>query len=181
MIGVTGKIRLYCSDSVKCGIVGGTLGDNEPVSNIAGYTGIGVLTIISPREDPSDDPGELVWTEQLYSQTNPNYQRPTDPSKLGDRYAHHRKFTLAPVEDLQDCNALLSALRNLATPSATTTGTEKKSPPLQKKYLIVVNPRSGPKRNAAKLCEQIVQPIQRPHCCDVCVTPIASRRERMLP
>jgi sphingosine kinase len=157
---------------------------NEPLSEIAQDTqGSAVLTMYSyPRKDPS----QSSWSNwcgitSFTPKPNPSYQRPADPSKLGDRYAHHRQFTLAPAEDLQDCNALLTALRNLATPSAASTTTEKSSSP--KKYLIVVNPRSGPKRNSAVLCEEKVQPMleQAGIQCDVCVTTHAHHaEERML-
>lgn len=163
---------------------------NEPLSEIAQDTqGSATLTIFSyPRKDPS----ETSWANwcgisSFNPKPNPSYQRPADPSKLGDRYAHHRKFTLAPTEDLQDCNALLAALRNLAIPSAASTTTtidnDNSSSPI-KKYLIVVNPRSGPKRNAAVLCEQQVQPMleQAGIQCDVCVTTHSHHaEERMLP
>jgi sphingosine kinase len=149
---------------------------NEPASEIAQDTqGSALLTIYSyPRKDPSKSTW-LNWCgiTNFIPKPNPSYQRPADPSKLGDRHAHHRRFTLAPAEDLQDCNAVLTFLRDLATTT----------PKQVKKYLIMVNPRSGPKRNAAVLCEQQVQPMleQAGIECHVCVTTHARHaEERML-
>jgi sphingosine kinase len=189
MIGVDWQVQLSCTTGTPEQVRAtseGRSATNEPLSEIAEDTqGSAVLTMYSyPRKDPS----QSTWSNwcgitSFTPKPNPSYQRPADPSKLGDRYAHHRHFTLAPAEDLQDCNALLTALRHLSTPSsaASTTTTDKSSSP--KKYLIVVNPRSGPKRNAAVLCEEKVQPMleQAGIQCDVCVTKHAHHaEERML-
>lgn len=160
---------------------------NEPATDTLQDTqGAAVLTIYSyPRKDSS----QTTWMNwcgvtSFTPKPNPHYERAVDESttKLGLRYAHHRRFTVAPAEDLGDCNTLLTALRKLAN----TNGNNNVKNDVNagtKRYLILVNPRSGPKRNAAVLCEQHVQPMleQAGVDVDVCVTTHARHgEERML-
>lgn len=74
------------------------------------------------------------------------------------RHAHHRTLT---VNNDSNPSKLVDALRHLAT------GITK-----ERKLLVVVNPKSGPKRNAASVAENTVLPIlEQAHCdCEVRTT-----------
>jgi len=151
-----------------------TRASNEPATNDLRDTQ--AAAVLSIYAYPRRDPAMATWFHwcglTAYTpQPNPHYQRPDDSSsKLGPRYAHPRLFTLAPSEDLADCNALLSALRALAVGQPIDKQQQQRSS--TKKYLIVVNPRSGPKRNSAAIAEQQVQPMleQAGIEVEICVT-----------
>lgn len=143
---------------------------NEPTTDgLADSRGSALLTLfVYPRKDPSKPSFLNRYGVTTYKpKPDPKYARPTADtlSKLGFRHAHHRTFKLAPTEDLQDCSTVVAALRKLCSsqqPSAVS--------PLR--YLIVVNPQSGPKRSGGKLCETQVQPMleQAGIEVDVCIT-----------
>jgi hypothetical protein len=143
---------------------------NEPPSDLlVDRQGSAVLTIFTyPRKDPSQNSFLTSCGITAYrpKTPNPSYTRPTDLSKMGQRSAHPREFIVAPAEDMQDLTTLVVSLRMLAT------GGRVERPPT---YLILVNPRSGPKRNGETLAKTIVQPMlaQSGVQSDICVTSYA--------
>lgn len=82
----------------------------------------------------------------------PNYQRPAESTTVGpypqygNRYAHHRSLKLVPMEDLYHVNRVVTALKQLLS-----------SQNKRLKYLVLVNPRSGPKKNGVSMYENVVK------------------------
>lgn len=119
-----------------------------------------------PRQDPNQTSSwsmsYLLGRSSSYrTKPNPNYTRPSNDvlSKWGGRVAVHHTFQLAPAEDLKKATVLVNALRQLATQQTQTF-----------KYLVIVNPNSGPKKNAAiKICNTVVQPMLEQAGIDVTV------------
>lgn len=109
----------------------------------------------------------------------PHYQRPSVSTtvgpypQFGDRYSHHRSLRLVPVEDMFHVQRVVLALKQLATPhdphntivSTTTTlnndttNIKKKQQNNRLKYLVLINPMSGPKKNGVFVYNDIVKPI----------------------
>jgi hypothetical protein len=58
-------------------------------------------------------------------------------TKYGHRYQHHRRFTVAPVEDFSDISAMVNAIRNLASPSGSDSSCN------ERRLLVISNPKSG--------------------------------------
>jgi len=79
---------------------------------------------------------------------NPSYVRKT--TGMGVRSAFSRKFVLSPSEDLQDASAVASSLQKMCS---------KPRADRFKKYLVLVNPMSGPKRNGVDLATKTVEPM----------------------
>jgi sphingosine kinase len=128
---------------------------NEPPSDqLVDRQGSAVLTVYSyPRRNPAHGSWIKRWCGLKASSrpppNPPTYDRASlDPSKLKERIAHHRRFLLAPSEDLRDANLMLQALRQLATGDAS-----------ERSFLVIVNPVSGPRKDAAKVYEQSVRPM----------------------
>jgi len=75
-------------------------------------------------------------------------QECSDTSKsskcVGQRYPHHRRFTIAPAEDLTDLFILVNAIRKLSQPKSPLKST---AAPLdeEERLLVIVNPCSGRK------------------------------------
>jgi sphingosine kinase len=114
-----------------------------------------------PNEQVQDTQGQAVLTLYTYprepktkcKKTNssprrrPKYERPTDLTGLGNRQAQPLSFLVTPQEDLQECSELVSSLKQAAGILES------------QKYLIIVNPCAGPKRNGEEICKTIVQPM----------------------
>lgn len=151
---------------------------NEPPSDqLRDLTGKAKLHVyVYPRFDSS----KVTWSRWFFNgfsslsalqgSPDPRYKRSANPTKLGPRYAHHRSFTVAPVEDLKQVTDLVLALRKLATRHQKT-----------RKFLVILNPFSG-KKNGATVFSKIVQPmlIQASIEWEVCSTTHANHAtERM--
>jgi diacylglycerol kinase family enzyme len=113
---------------------------------------------VYPRRDPAT---VSLWNRCRLSSyqppPTPAYERPTDFSHHGARYVHHRVLTFAPAEDLHHARQLVAALQHISRRCVSKTTTRMPSPPPH--YLLIVNPRSGPKRNAVTIAETLVIPV----------------------
>lgn len=72
----------------------------------------------------------------------------TTPVKYGHRHAAIRRFHVAAAEDFSNISTVVRAIRQLAG-----------NHPHAKPYLVLINPKSGPKKNAEKVFDQLVQPM----------------------
>ena len=126
--------------------------NNEPLSEIPFDTqAAAVLTIyVYPRRDLTQQGLFYDWCGLAHHRPPVTLTTVTEPSKLGHRYACHRRFEVAPAEDFSAVSTLVRAIRKLACVPTMDR---------QRKLLIVVNPRSGPKKNGAQVCETIVSPL----------------------
>jgi hypothetical protein len=73
---------------------------------------------------------------------------------IGQRYCHHRRFTVAPSEDLTDLSILVNAIRKLSQPNkllATSLDEEER-------LLVIVNPCSGQKMGVSEY-EKMLLPM----------------------
>lgn len=154
---------------------------NEPSTNaLVDRQGSAILNMYCyPRVDPSQK-SWMNWmgVTSYRPRRNPQYTRTSKHQKV-PRVKQTRSFRLAPSEDFQAANQVLSALRHLATPH---TLPRNDGTPL--KYLILINPRSGPKRNGLEVCRKTVQPMLEQAGIDVhlCVTEYANHgKDRMTP
>ena len=106
---------------------------------------------------PQQDPSQLTWAQRwgLTSSTNNNAPNPTSlshRSALGRhaRVAQHRRFVVAPAEDLQTVSRVAAVLQQYITGRSSSSAV---------RHLILVNPRSGPRKNAVTIAETVVQPM----------------------
>ena len=161
--------------------------DNEPATDTLRDTqGLAVLEIFCyPRKDPSMG-SYYGSSSSKISLVCGKRKKPPTPQQmieaiqvqqnstkhLGHRQAEHRRFSVAPAEDLAQVSKLVQAIRHLAKVDTSTeviptnkqnkeTITSSNNPPAQEPphYLILVNPKSGPNQNGQELCETIVQPM----------------------
>ena len=112
---------------------------------------------VYPRREPS-----RWWKNSLSrwggrtttTTTSTHPRRPTNPvaEHYGPRHAQHRHWTLAATEDLAVAQTVVQALRTLANGRCS-------SSPQQQQCLLLINPQSGPHKNAAALAEQTVIPL----------------------
>jgi hypothetical protein len=125
--------------------------NNEPASEIPFDTQAkAILTLyVYPRVDPSKKsffdscgPGKITPNKDYPVATEDD----SSSTKLLHRYAHHRKFQVAPAEDFADISILVKGIRELCRPSAKT-----------ECLLVLVNPFSG-----RKLGEQVYQTVVAP-------------------
>ena len=146
--------------------------DNEPPTDtLADRKGKAVLILYTyPRLMNPPSRWQSIFCSKSSPSPNPNYQRPPPSPALRrfPRVAHPRRFPLAPVEDFSHASKLCAALHQYATASSSAAAAPK--------YLILVNPCSGPKKDGAQLVETIVQPMleQAGVQCDVCITQYAN-------
>lgn len=113
--------------------------DNEPPSDTLKDTqGAAVLEIyVYPRRDPSESTiFSSCGFESSKSRPNIDYVRPADISNFGPRYAKHRRFQVAPAEDLGAASLLAKAIRKISRPENTK----------EDRLLVIVNPYSGTKK-----------------------------------
>lgn len=91
-----------------------------------------------------------------------------------DRQAQHWCLQVAPQEDLTLLSQLTEAINRLARPF--------QSKPSKLKYLVIVNPVSGPKRNGARVAKEIVRPMleQAGVECDLVVTQHAQHAAQLV-
>ena len=68
---------------------------------------------------------------------------PMNMKNFGHRYGHHRRFTVAPVEDFTDLSIMVNAIRNLSRPNASLKN--KATTADEERILVIVNPSSGRK------------------------------------
>lgn len=150
-------------------VVDGTM-TNEPSSEIpVDRQGTAVLTLyVYPKRDPSAD--SIFNSCGLHRKPKPVTHYPTDATtgednasstaggskKIWHRYAHHRQFTVAPVEDFADLTIMVQAIRSIVKPSTTTTTTPTTS--REERLLVIINPVSGRKK-ALEIYEKTVVPI----------------------
>jgi sphingosine kinase len=132
---------------------------NEPATDeVRDTQGKAILSLyVYPRVDPSSLSicNKLNITTYRPPLRTPNYQRPESHNTVPHpRIANHRRFVVAASEDLHDARAVVAALRTLARhPDNNRSSIQK--------YRIIVNPNSGPKRNAVKIAQDIVIPMLR--------------------
>ncbi|GAX29409.1 sphingosine kinase [Fistulifera solaris] len=112
---------------------------NEPTSPEPVDTqGSAVLTLYCyPQQEP------LTWMQRWGLATSSSSKHPQP------RVARYHRFVVAPAEDLQAVSRVAAVLQHYVT--------GRPASPLR--YLILVNPRSGPKRNARNIAETVVQPM----------------------
>lgn len=137
-----------------------TTASNEPSSEqrLADTQAVAKLTLyVYPRRDPTT---VSLWHQcgliSYQPRPTPQYERPMHFASHGTRFAHHRRLTFLPSEDLHDARTLVAALKQLATPQTPSKKTKTKAPP---HYLILVNPKAGPQKNAQKIAETQVVPV----------------------
>ena len=70
----------------------------------------------------------------------------------GHRHAAIRRFHVAAAEDFADISTVVRAIRQLA-------GQDYNKIVSPKPYLVLINPKAGPKKNAERVFDQLVQPM----------------------
>jgi Diacylglycerol kinase catalytic domain len=98
------------------------------------------------------------------------------PPKLGHRHKHHRRFRIAPSEDMTDVSKMVQAMRRIINPASDPFVEERR-------LLIIINPVSG-KKTAVDVYEKIVAPMLEEACVayDFFITSYARHaEERMHP
>ena len=89
-------------------------------------------------------------------------QDSSDTSKsskiIGQRYCHHRRFTVAPSEDLTDLSILVNAIRKLSQPKRLPLTSTTASLDEEERLLVIVNPCSGRKMGVSEY-EQTLLPM----------------------
>jgi Diacylglycerol kinase catalytic domain len=147
--------------------------DNEPLSDLPfDAQATAVLSIyVYPRQDPSLMSPFQTWcgmgnNNAAARKLNRQLQITSmeKQQQLGHRYAHHRRFEVAPSEDFANLSELVRAIRKVSRPTTTTptTGTSQQEvmlEPQQQRMLVVINPVSGPKKNGLAVFETIVSPM----------------------
>lgn len=138
----------------------GKRASNEPtVDTPVDRQGTAVLSIFAyPKRDLSKESilrscgmnrkHESSGQLSLESTTEEN----TQPPKLGHRYQRHRRFRVAPTEDMADLNQLVQAMRKIIYPIDFMSLQE------ERRLLIVINPVSG-KKEAMNVFETTVAPM----------------------
>lgn len=176
MIGADIAINMTTNEPIRA--IGATTKSPPTADSVAVDTqGHATLTLYAyPRKNPAT---VSIWhtvglaTYPTPPLPTPHYQRPTSFIKYGPRLAHHRVLRLCPSEDLVAARTVLAAVQGLiqissaslissssAGAGATTTTSSPSLPrPSPRHYLVIVNPRSGPKRNAVALAERHVLPM----------------------
>jgi sphingosine kinase len=170
MIGADISIELKSNEPIRA--ISTTPNDNAPSRLEVQDTQAGAkLTLyVYPRKDPATVSilNSCGLSTYVPPKATPKYTRPASFAKHGARLAHHRTLALCPCEDLTAARTLLAAIRALIRmPSSRVTLSDSKTnvaatnPPAfaQRHYLIIANPRSGPRKNAVHLAETLVQPM----------------------
>lgn len=132
-----------------------------------------------PRQDPNhpvSDGGILsrfCGIGRTHPKPNPNYKRPIGEEwkQWGHRNAFHRRLVVVASEDMMALNALVKAIRQAAQITRE-----------RGRSLVIVNPMSGPKKNAEEIYENTVQILmdQAGIDHDLCVTDhVQHAKERM--
>lgn len=103
-----------------------------------------------PRQDLSRRKSCLSRKKHTHH-PNPEYTKPADLRRYGNRVARPVQFVVASTVTIPDAMALAQALHTRAT------GRMALAHPPQ--YLVFVNPVSGPKKNGLELAEQIIIPM----------------------
>lgn len=142
MIGARLEMEMKSNPSKKT--VSDSLRDsNEPPTDIlADHKGSMTLVLcVYPRR-------KVSWFGNRSNRPTPLYVRPNKPQ--GPRVAHHRRLLLEPSEDLGAAQTVTKRLNMIAR------GRHEEEP---RRYWIIINPLSGPKKNAAMVAKTIVVPM----------------------
>lgn len=112
--------------------------DNAPSSPIPFDTqAAAVLTLyVYPRKDPKKQSMLGSCTGKSNLEPNKEFSKNGESKEFLHRYAHHRRFQIAPSEDFSNVSTLVKAIRQVACPTRTESD----------RLLIVVNPFSGRKK-----------------------------------
>ena len=100
-----------------------------------------------PQKDLSQSNSWLSFCRFGEQNTGPNPNPPSITGPFGNRYARHRCFQVAPVEDFIHINALIRAIREVSG-----------LPTSPRKALLVLNPKSGAD-NGPQVLETFVRPM----------------------
>ena len=135
--------------------------DNEPVSAVPFDTqAVAVLSLYvypkrptgakksilrfcgADRARSKTSKGDIICEEGM-DRYRDNFDE-TNSKNVGSRYGHHRRFTVAPVEDFTDLSIMVNAIRKLSRsiPSSETDVTTKD----EERILVIANPCSGTKK-----------------------------------
>jgi sphingosine kinase len=171
--------------------------DNEPSSVLSDGQGHMVLTLhVYPRTVKSSS----SWFSKKKNALTPNYTRPIlqKPGETADeaifnqdwqkvhgrRHYQPRHWTLAPAEDLGPATTLVQAIQTLIRGDSGVSTVVVAPPTRPLRYLLLVNPRSGPQRAGQSTAEKVVQPMlqQAGIVTTTCLTEYAGHaRDRMKP
>ena len=123
--------------------------DNTPKSLLpTDSKAMAVLKIFAyPQKDLSQSSSWLPFCRSGEQNTRPNPNPPSISGPFGNRYARHRCFQVAPVEDFIHINALIQAIRQVSG-----------LPMSPRKALLVLNPKSGAD-NGPQVLETVVRPM----------------------
>ena len=138
--------------------------NNEPLTAIPFDTqATALLTIyVYPRKDPSQtsffhncfSPDKPKRNLQLSNASSNTSTSGSSSTGLGHRYAHHRRFQVAPAEDFSNLSNLVRAIRSVSRPpSASSVATA------EQRILAVINPVSGGNRNGEGIFDTVVVPM----------------------
>ena len=144
--------------------------NNEPLTDIPFDTqATAILTIYCyPRKDPtqttffhscfasSDKPRPNLRLSNPSSTASGNNGTNTANTKLGHRYAHHRRFQVAPAEDFSNLSSLVRAIRNVSRPTPCSSSSVATT---EQRVLAVINPVSGGHRNGESTFDNVVAPM----------------------
>jgi len=180
--------------------------DNRPANApstdaLSDTQGHAVLVIYAyPREDPKHPVTssssfsflhKFCGLGSIHPKPNPQYKRPSteEVQTWGSRYPFHRRLQVVASEDVGPLNALVRAIRQAAQiePSSLSLEDNNNNNNIdnkERRALVMINPFSGPNRNAEDMYDRIVQPILEQASIehDVCVTTHAHHAtERMAP
>lgn len=88
---------------------------------------------------------------------------------IGQRYPHHRRYTVAPAEDLTDLFILVNAIRKLSQPKSPLKST---AAPLEEeeRLLVIVNPCSGRKMGVIEYEKTLLPMLEEAGIAHDCLT-----------
>ncbi len=134
--------------------------DNEPTSEVPlDRKATAVLSLYAyPKGKPTgvrDSVLRFCGSERNRSKTLPPVDK-TKPDTFSPRHAHHRRFTVAPVEDFTDLSIMVNAIRKLSRPIPS--HVTQVATPEEERILVIVNPQSG-KKMGVNMYDTILRPM----------------------
>lgn len=95
-----------------------------------------VLRFCGSERTPTKPSGAQMVYRDKADESNSN-------TSISPRYGHHRRYTVAPVEDFTDLSIVVNAIRKLSR--AIPSGETRVAIPEEERILVIVNPQSGKK------------------------------------
>jgi hypothetical protein len=151
--------KIFCRADTTISSTNPSNEDGNPNDNNANpsipwdSTASAILNIfVYPKRELSKRSTWKVVQRLLGLSTNDSTIR-TPPITYGHRHAAIRRFHVAAAEDFANISTVVRAIRQLA-------GQQQQQQIVSSKpYLVLINPKAGPKKNAERVFDQLVQPM----------------------